>query len=70
LLDLGFLQFRVRLHGTIARIEINPADFAKITAPDISRKIYDELKQYGFTYVTLDLGGYRSGSMDDVLNLS
>jgi len=69
LFDLGFSQFRVRIHDTIARIEINPEDFAKITAPDISRKIYEGLKQHGFTYVTLDLGGYRMGGMNDVLKL-
>ena len=67
LFDLGFSQFRVRIHGTIARIELNPPEFAKIIEPEISRKIYDELKQYGFTYVTLDLRGYRMGSMNDTL---
>ena len=67
LFDLKFTQFRVRIHDKIARIEINPGEFAKITAPEISRKIYDGLKQCGFTYVTLDLGGYRTGSMNEIL---
>ena len=66
--DLGFAQMRVRIHGTIARIEINPEEFKKITEPEISQKIYSELKQYGFTYVTLDLCGYRTGSMDEFLS--
>ena len=69
LLNLGFAQFRVRIHGKIARIEISPNDFAKIIAPEISRKISAEFKQYGFTYVTLDLGGYRMGSMNEALNI-
>jgi uncharacterized protein len=67
--DLGFLQIRVRIHDSIARIEIDPGEFAKIIKPDISQRIYAELKQYGFTYVTLDLNGYRFGSMDEVLDL-
>ena len=67
LIDMGFSQIRIRLHGTMARIEINPKEFAKIIEPDISRKIYDEFKRYGFTYVTLDLNGYRTGSMDEIL---
>lgn len=70
LIDLGFTQFRVRIHGTIARIEINPEEFTKIIEPEISRKIYSEFKQGGFTYVTLDLNGYITGSMNGTLNLS
>ena len=65
LIDLGFSQIRVRIHGSIARIEINPDEFAKIIKPEISRKIYAELKLLGFSYVTLDLLGYRFGSMDE-----
>ena len=68
LTDLGFSQMRVRIHGTIARIEINPEEFTKITEPEVSQKIYAELKQYGFTYVTLDLRGYRTGSMNETLS--
>ena len=67
LLNLGFVQMRVRIHGEIARIEINPNEFAKIIAPETSQKIYDEFKQYGFTYVTLDLRGYKMGSMNETL---
>ena len=68
LLNLGFSQIRVRIHGEMARIEINPDEFAKIIEPDISREIYDGFKQYGFTYVMLDLSGYRMGSMNETLN--
>ena len=65
LLDLGFKQMRVRIHGDIARIEILPEDFTRII--DLRTKIYDELKQLGFSYVTLDLKGYRTGSMNETL---
>ncbi|MCL1859005.1 MAG: ATP-dependent sacrificial sulfur transferase LarE [Oscillospiraceae bacterium] len=68
LFGLGFSQFRVRIHEKIARIEINPGEFAKITEPEISRKICDGLKQYGFAYITLDLNGYKMGSMNATLN--
>ena len=67
LLDLGFQQFRVRIHGNLARIEILPDDFKKIMEADCREKIYSELKAYGFSYVTLDLAGYRTGSMNEVL---
>ncbi len=63
LLDLGFRQLRVRLHGKMARLEVLPEDFGKIiTMTDI---INNELKELGFSYVALDLGGFRSGSMND-----
>lgn len=65
LLDLGFHQLRVRIHGTIARIEILPDQFDKLMAQRES--IYGQLKDFGFTYVTLDLGGYRTGSMNETL---
>ena len=68
--DLGFRQFRVRLHGNaskIARIEILPEDFAKILQDKTREKIFAELKSFGFDYVTLDLQGYRTGSMNEVL---
>ena len=65
LMNLGFNQFRVRVHGNIARIEILPEDFLKLI--NLREKIYDELKNFGFSYVTLDLKGYRSGSMNETL---
>ena len=67
LLDLGFHQVRVRIHGTIARIEILPDEFERIIDEDCRDKIYSTLKSLGFTYVTLDLGGYRTGSMNETL---
>jgi len=65
LLDLGFHQVRVRIHGTIARIEVAKVEFIKMLNDDISLKIADKLKTLGFSYVTMDLGGYRMGSMND-----
>lgn len=67
LLDLGFHQVRVRIHGRIARIEIEPGEFKKILQKDTAREINDCLTKLGFTYVTLDLGGYQMGSMNKTL---
>ncbi len=70
LFDLGFKQFRVRIHGEkpyVARIELLPEDFEKILAPDVREKIVSELKSFGFSYVSLDLTGYRTGSMNETL---
>ncbi len=65
---LGFVEFRVRHHGDIARIEINPNEFAKL-APDATRRqITDELKSLGFRYITLDLQSFRSGSLNEQLS--
>ena len=67
LLDLGFHQVRIRIHGTIARIELLPEEFPKILADDVRKNVYLQLKSFGFTYVTLDLLGYRTGSMNETL---
>lgn len=65
LLDLGFHQVRVRIHGMMARIEVMPEEFSKIL--ENREKITKEFKTYGFTYVTMDLTGYRTGSMNETL---
>ena len=62
LLDKGFKQFRVRLHGKLARIEILPNDFERLIK--IHEEISAKLKSLGFDYVTMDLQGYRTGSMN------
>lgn len=67
LLDLGFRQFRVRLHGKMARIEILPEEFDKIIEEKVRTKITSKFRDYGFTYVSLDLNGYRTGSMNETL---
>lgn len=65
LLDLGFRQVRVRIHGDIARIEILPAEFAKLMEDAVRDKVNSTLKNLGFSYVAMDLEGYRSGSMNE-----
>lgn len=67
LLDLGFTQMRVRIHGTLARIEVLPEDFPRLAEPALRREIAEKLKTYGFSYVTADLAGYRTGSMNEIL---
>lgn len=67
LLDMGFHQVRVRIHGMMARIEIDPSEFAMLMEENNRMRITGEFKKYGFTYVSLDLMGYRTGSMNEVL---
>ena len=67
LLDLGFHQLRVRIHGTIARIEVLPDEFEKLLQN--RTQIVTAFKGYGFSYVTMDLQGYRMGSMNETLHL-
>lgn len=64
--DLGFIKFRVRDHSNIARIELEPADFIRFI--DKKDQVIREFKKLGFSYVTLDLEGFRSGSMDEGLS--
>ncbi len=68
--NLGFRQFRVRHHGQIARIEIASNELPKAMTPQMSAEFVRIFKQLGFQYVTLDLEGFRSGSMNAVLPLS
>jgi len=63
--SLGFTQLRVRSHGTIARIEVPDTEIERLVS--LRTGITDRLRSLGFSYVTLDLRGYRSGSMDEVL---
>ena len=65
--DLGFQQLRVRLHGNIARLELDPSDLLRVFQDGLSLRIAGRLKELGFAYVTLDLEGYRTGSMNEVL---
>jgi uncharacterized protein len=65
--SLGFSQVRVRHYGEMARIEVVPEEFAKAVNSTIRKKIVQNLKKIGYLYVTLDLGGYRTGSMNEPL---
>jgi uncharacterized protein len=67
LLDMGFHQIRVRIHDRLARIEVMPEEFEKLIEKENRERIVRELKSYGFTYVSMDLSGYRMGSMNETL---
>ncbi len=66
-LALGLRQLRVRHHGALARIEVAPEDIAKLAAPAVAGRAAAGLRELGYTYVTLDLAGYRTGSLNEVL---
>lgn len=67
LLDLGFHQVRVRIHDKLARIEIAQDEMSKLIHPTVIQIIYTKLKEFGFDYISLDLYGYRTGSMNETL---
>jgi uncharacterized protein len=64
---LGLVEFRVRHHDTVARIEVHAKDLAKVTAEPNRSTIVEKLKSIGFKYVTVDLQGFRSGSLNVML---
>jgi uncharacterized protein len=64
---LGFRQLRVRHHGMLARVEIDPAELARALDPEMARRISAALKPLGFRFVALDLDGYRTGALNEVL---
>ena len=68
LLDLGFKQFRVRVHGNIARIEVLPEEISKLMEETVRSVVYKRFKEIGFDYVTMDMAGYRTGSMNETLS--
>jgi len=65
---LGLVEFRVRHHDTIARIEVNPQDIVKVTAEPVRSQIVKKMKSLGFKFVTIDLQGFRSGSLNEPLS--
>ena len=67
LLDLGLRQVRVRHHGELARIETDENGFKILADKGQREKIYNAFRQYGFAYVSIDLLGYRTGSMNETL---
>ena len=62
--DLGFTQYRVRLHEDLARIEVNKDEISKFYDDEIINKVNLKFKEIGFKYVTVDLNGYKMGSMN------
>lgn len=66
---LGFAQLRVRFHDAIARVELSRDELTRAVDPDVREQIVTLGKDLGFTYVTLDLGGFRSGSLNEAAGL-
>lgn len=64
LAGFGFSQIRVRCHGALARIEVDPSQITLLTQKGTRSRVLDRLTELGFTYVTVDLAGFRSGSMN------
>ncbi|MCH8184804.1 MAG: ATP-dependent sacrificial sulfur transferase LarE [Chloroflexi bacterium] len=64
---LGIKQLRVRHHDTIARIEVEPEDFITLTEEDVRTRVTEYFRSIGYSYVTMDLDGFRSGSLNEVL---
>ena len=70
LFDMGFKQFRVRIHGEkdfVARIEVLEEDLSRLMENNIRNEVVNKFKSYGFSYVTMDIQGYRMGSMNEIL---
>ena len=65
--SMGFREFRVRVHAEIARLEIAPDEMQRVLNLEMTEKLAREFRQIGFKYVTLDLQGYRSGAMNEVI---
>lgn len=65
--DMGFSQLRVRVHDNLARIELHPDDIQRALNPDIRQQIHTALKACGYDYISLDLLGYRQGSLNEIL---
>ncbi|MBQ9272582.1 MAG: ATP-dependent sacrificial sulfur transferase LarE [Mogibacterium sp.] len=63
----GFVHCRVRVHGDLARLEVQPSDLARLAEDEMRSRICREIKSLGFTYVTMDMQGYRTGSMNEAL---
>ena len=68
LIENGFGTERVRMHGNIARIEVPPEDIARLASDPLRNTVYEKFKEIGFLFVTLDMRGYRTGSMNATLN--
>jgi len=64
---MGFRQVRVRHHGTIARVEVEPEEICRLAFPEVRRQVAEKLKDLGYLYPVLDLDGYRTGSLNAVM---
>ena len=66
--EFGFREFRVRHHDQLVRIEIAPAEMDRVMDRNMFQELAKRFRELGFKYVTLDLEGFRSGSMNEVLD--
>lgn len=67
--ELRFREFRVRYHGELARIEVAPEEIERFFEPAIREAIVEKFKEIGFSFISLDLQGYRTGSMNEPLGV-
>lgn len=67
LMSCGFTQMRVRVHGDLARIEVLPEAVMRLMEPHMREAVDAKFREYGFSYVTVDMRGYRTGSMNEIL---
>src|SRR5205085_12399301 len=67
--EFGFKEFRVRHHDTLVRLEIAPAEMDRVLRREVIEQLATRFRELGFKYVTLDLQGFRSGSMNEVLSI-
>lgn len=67
LIELGFVQERVRVHGDLARIEVPAEDIARLAEEELRNKVFERFRKIGFMYVTLDMRGYKMGSMNEAI---
>jgi uncharacterized protein len=66
---MGFREFRVRVHDELVRVEIAPTEMKRALNLNVAEKLAEKFRKLGFKYVTLDLHGYRSGAMNEVLKV-
>ena len=67
LIEQGFYEERVRVHGNLARIEVPSADITRLAADEVREMVYERFREIGFLFVSLDMKGYRMGSMNETL---
>ena len=70
LIEQGFFEERVRLHGQLARIEVPAGDIERLASGKVREAVYKKLKEIGFMFVTIDMQGYRLGSMNATIKLN
>ncbi|MEK6651773.1 MAG: TIGR00268 family protein, partial [Nitrospirota bacterium] len=68
--SIGFVEFRVRHHGDVARIELKGNDFKKLLSSGVRKTVTEKLKSLGYKFISLDLEGFRSGRMNEGLKKS